>query len=366
MENNAPIVSVIVPVYNAKDDLSECLASISAQTSQNWEAILVDDGSTDGSAQICDEAAKNDPRFRVIHKENGGVSRARNDGIDAARGKYIMFVDADDLIEPACISEMAAVAEKHGTDLVLCGFDRFDDDQQKVTRLTRFYLVMFRDLKDFLLLYSEPKTNMFGVSIWAKLFRTDVIRAHNLRFDPEISYEEDCIFVTDYLRKARSIAGLGAAMYHYRQQTQSLSKSYRKDTFRFLVNGYNRRCELVRENDLPDYLPKLKSIFFVVIKTTCEKIRASKLSKEERIEEYRKLIAFPEVQRSVIFEKDSDSRYVNRIRSAIRRKNPELLDRVISTGTRGDKLFPLLYKVVHPVKAFFRKLKQFVKRLIKK
>lgn len=329
MENNAPIVSVIVPVYNAKDDLSECLASISAQTSQNWEAILVDDGSTDGSAQICDEAAKNDPRFRVIHKENGGVSRARNDGIDAARGKYIMFVDADDLIEPACISEMAAVAEKHGTDLVLCGFDRFDDDQQKVTRLTRFYLVMFRDLKDFLLLYSEPKTNMFGVSIWAKLFRTDVIRTHNLRFDPEISYEEDCIFVTDYLRKARSIAGLGAAMYHYRQQTQSLSKSYRKDTFRFLVNGYDRRCTLLRENGLSEYLPQVKEIFFFVIRNTCKKIALSDLGRTERIAEYETLMSFPQVLDAAVFEEKPDTGLDGRIGAAIRAKDPKRLDRAM-------------------------------------
>ena len=96
-----PIVSIVIPVYNAEAHLRACLDSVKAQTFSQWQAILVDDGSKDGSGRICDEAAKEDPRFLVVHKENGGVSNARNDGMEKASGKYLMFIDADDLSSPS-------------------------------------------------------------------------------------------------------------------------------------------------------------------------------------------------------------------------------------------------------------------------
>ena len=100
MENHAPLVSIIVPVYNYKAYLRRCLDSIAAQTFTDWECLVVDDGSSDGSDAICDEAAAADERFRVIHKQNGGISSARNAGLEAARGKFVMFCDQDDAIDP--------------------------------------------------------------------------------------------------------------------------------------------------------------------------------------------------------------------------------------------------------------------------
>ena len=93
MENHAPLVSIIVPVYNYKAYLCRCLDSIAAQTLADWECLVVDDGSSDGSAAVCDEYAAKDPRFVVIHKENGGVSSARNAGLESARGEFLMFCD---------------------------------------------------------------------------------------------------------------------------------------------------------------------------------------------------------------------------------------------------------------------------------
>ena len=197
MESKTPTVSVVIPVYNAEAHIRDCLDSIRAQTLPQWEAILIDDGSKDSSGRILDEAAERDPRFRVIHQENGGVSRARNAGIEAATGKYLLFVDADDLVTPEYFAEMVGAAETYGTDLVLCGYDRFNDVWEKHFQLTPYYAVLFRSAGELSMVYTEARSNMFGVSIWAKLFRTDMIRAHNLRFDPAISYEEDCVFITD-------------------------------------------------------------------------------------------------------------------------------------------------------------------------
>lgn len=324
-----PIVSIVIPVYNAEAHLRACLDSVKAQTFSQWQAILVDDGSKDGSGRICDEAAKEDPRFLVVHKENGGVSNARNDGMEKASGKYLMFIDADDLVTPEYLAEMVGAAVTYGTDLVLCGYDRFKEDWEDHFQLTRFYAVLFRSTQELVRLYGESKTNMFGVSIWAKLFRTDLIRAHGLRFDPTVSYEEDCLFITDCLPHIRTAIALGAPMYRYRQQDESLSKGYRRDTFRFLVNGYRRRCALLTRYGLSDLLPGAKSVFFLVIKNTCMKIANAGLKRAERVAEYGKLMAFPDVSEAVIFERKSQSGLTNRICAAIRANDPKRLDRVM-------------------------------------
>lgn len=120
------LLSVIVPVYNVEQYLPRCMDSILAQTYPNLEIILVDDGARDASGKICDDYAARDPRIRVIHKENGGLSSARNAGLDAARGEYLAFVDSDDWIEPEAYETMLALARKYGAKLV-CG-GRYDVD----------------------------------------------------------------------------------------------------------------------------------------------------------------------------------------------------------------------------------------------
>ena len=123
--NQQPLVSIVVPVYNCIQHLPECLKSIRSQTYANWEAILVDDGSSDGSGDLCDREAASDPRFRVIHKENGGVSTARNAGMDAAKGTYLAFIDSDDLVVPTYLEKLSRAAETYGADIAICGYDRF-------------------------------------------------------------------------------------------------------------------------------------------------------------------------------------------------------------------------------------------------
>lgn len=120
------LLSVIVPVYNVEQYLPRCVDSILAQTYPNLEIILVDDGAQDASGKICDDYAARDPRIRVIHKENGGLSSARNAGLDAARGEYLAFVDSDDWIEPDAYEAMLALARKYGEKLVCAG--RYDVD----------------------------------------------------------------------------------------------------------------------------------------------------------------------------------------------------------------------------------------------
>lgn len=121
-----PLISVIVPVYNVEQYLPKCIDSILAQTYENLEIILVEDGTRDSSGLICDEYAKKDSRIRVIHKENGGLSSARNAGMEIARGEYFGFVDSDDWIEPEMYETLLAYSQKHDADVVCCG--RYDVD----------------------------------------------------------------------------------------------------------------------------------------------------------------------------------------------------------------------------------------------
>ena len=125
MAAEMPVLSVIVPVYNAASTLEQCVRSIQANQNVSLEIILVDDGSKDQSPQVCDRLAAEDPRLRVIHKENGGVGSARRAGTAAARGTYLTFVDSDDSIKENMYETMLALAEKHQADCVVCGSETF-------------------------------------------------------------------------------------------------------------------------------------------------------------------------------------------------------------------------------------------------
>lgn len=125
------LLSIIVPVYNVKSYLKKCVESIINQTYTNLQIILVDDGSTDGSQDICDEFAQRDSRIVVIHKENGGQSTARNVGMDRAKGVYIAFVDSDDWLEPNMYEALISQLEKHEADIVACSFYECKGDEKK-------------------------------------------------------------------------------------------------------------------------------------------------------------------------------------------------------------------------------------------
>ncbi len=333
-----PILSIIVPVYNAAPYLPETIAAIAAQTRGDFEAILVDDGSTDESPRIADEAAERDTRFRVIHKANAGVSTARNTGIAAARGKYLAFVDSDDLIDPTFAEQTVGAAERSDADLVICGFVRFRGDWEQPCSPCREPERVLRNTKELVALFSETKTNLLGVSVWCKLYRADVIKAHVIRFDPSISYEEDCCFNVAYYRHVKKTVFLRDCLYRWRQQDASLSKGYRKDTFRFLVNGLHRRKMLLEQFGMGDRLKKADAIFLLVIKNTCVKIIRSNIRRSEKIAEFGVLMGFDDVKRIADLFKETKGGLNRRILRAIRTGKPGRLYLVMRAWTVADRL----------------------------
>lgn len=203
-ETNIPKVSIIVPVYNVEPYLRCCLDSILAQTFTDWECILVDDGSTDGSGKICDEYAENNFRFSVIHKVNGGVSAARNEGIGTAKGDWIAFVDADDYLADDYLHEMS----NSYADFAICGFYSSSglDFCPKARLLSDKELSIEMD---------AIMSSMALQAPWAKLFRLSIINSHKLRFDTRLRLHEDTMFVYDYLCYCRTVDLFDNRNYFY-------------------------------------------------------------------------------------------------------------------------------------------------------
>lgn len=206
------LVSIIVPIFNVEQYLSKCVDSLLKQTLREIEIILVDDGSSDNCNRICEEYAKKDARIKVIHQENAGVSAARNSGLNAATGKFIGFVDPDDWIEPQMYEEMLNELERTKVDLVICGYNYYDDsyhsDETRIYKLKKTQLLDREDL--YKSMSDMPPTVRHGVV--TKLFRQDLIG--DLRFDTELRSSEDLQFLLNYFSKTSSASFIHKPFYN--------------------------------------------------------------------------------------------------------------------------------------------------------
>lgn len=218
-------ISIIVPVYNAEDYLSRCLDSILDQSLTLYEVILVDDGSTDSSPLICDRYSATDPRFRTIHKPNGGVSSARNAGISLAKGEYLMFVDSDDLLLPDALEMMLdGIA---GEDIVIGGYTAFVSgivSKHVLPKQTRSY--RGSDISSFFENNIRPNCEMLDAP-WAKLFKRKAVG--DLRFCEDLSYAEDKLFVFTFLSMCTSVHTCDVPVYGYHLRPGSLGSDIVSD-----------------------------------------------------------------------------------------------------------------------------------------
>lgn len=218
-------VSVIVPIYNMEDNLPRCVDSILSQTYEKFELILVDDGSTDNSPQICDCYRKMDSRIKVIHKSNGGLSSARNAGLDVADGNYIYFADSDDYIEPVLLERTIALMESQQCDWVAFGMIKEDTQGKHIENIafkpTQTKISGEEDRMVFLLKYLL--NYRLGWEACSHVFRGDIIRENNLRFVSERTvFAEDMLFAFTYWLYAKSCIVIQDCLYHYVQRTDSL------------------------------------------------------------------------------------------------------------------------------------------------
>ncbi len=241
MTASEPIVSVIVPVYNVELYLERCINSIKLQTFSNIEVILVDDGSNDSSPIICD-AAKDDERFVVIHKKNGGLSSARNAGLDVAKGKYVCFIDSDDYIEFDMIEKLLNKLVQENAQISTCNVFKHTDEETRSQCLSiadeniNFY---GKDLLYFFDILGAKLT----VLCTNRLFLNSIIQEHNIRFVNEKTVLfEDRLFIIHYFHFVKIATFVNESLYHYCFRNVSLTQG--KD----LVEIFNQYINLTKES----------------------------------------------------------------------------------------------------------------------
>lgn len=248
------MVSVIVPIYNTEAYLRECFHSIMIQSFDAIEVLMIDDGSTDRSPEICREFENTDRRFRYYRKENGGAGSARNYGIEKARGEYIAFVDSDDRIAEDYIEILYKMTEGGHYTIVQCGMTRVRDGKElKLTPQPGRY-----DSKGFAELILKREIHVFLLITTAtKLYDRQFIMDHDLRFDEQVTISEDCLFNTQFLLILDSIALTDYAGYYYHQDHSTLSRT--KKTFSVVEQAIKVgnltsaiRNETIKKFDLAD------------------------------------------------------------------------------------------------------------------
>ena len=269
-----PSLSIVVPVYNTEKYLKRCMDSITSQTLKDIEIIIVDDGSTENCATLCDEISKTDSRIKVVHKQNGGLGFARNTGVEAATGEYIGFVDSDDYIEPTMYETLYNAAKKNNADLCLSGicfvggnmFSELGTDTKKVY-FEEETVFKKEEMKKLLLgvvgaLPHEPDDSRYGVSVCKNIFKTSVIREKGIRFLSERKIlSEDTLFMVDYIKSANCAVGVPDSYYCYCRNEDSLSKAYNKDrldkSIVFLDELEKRIADVVKKDEYEIYLDRL-------------------------------------------------------------------------------------------------------------
>lgn len=215
-----PVISVIVPVYNTEKYLDQCIHSILCQTFADFELLLINDGSSDNSGDICEKYASKDSRIRVFHKKNGGVGSARNEGVDRAVGEWIVFVDSDDYIRPPYLENLL-LQTNETIDLVIS----FPEVilKNKIYRLDHYQegLVSENDTDKLFSIYDLQE----HTSPWGKLYRTSIVKNNNIRFCENMCFGEDAVFLYNFILYARNVFILNKADYCYRGEIEgSLSK----------------------------------------------------------------------------------------------------------------------------------------------
>lgn len=270
-----PQISVIVPVYNVENYLHRCIDSILTQSFKDFELILIDDGSTDASGQICDEYAKKDSRIIVIHQVNKGVSSARNEGIEIASAQYCIFVDSDDYLKPNCLYNFSSHANY---DLLVAGVLTLTENGETI-HVEKYANITYINQKNFD--YYELYKNTMMHPVWGKCYKLDIIRSNNIRFNTSISWGEDTMFVLDFVMCANSLSVIDSINYCYIvYDRDSLSKKLRYDLIESITLS-REYCYISITKLRPELKEKLTNIYLNTIYWLCIDILEKVFTKDE-------------------------------------------------------------------------------------
>ena len=214
------LITIVVPVYNVDKYVSKCIESLLHQTYSNLEIIIVDDGSTDKSGEICDSYAKSDNRIKVIHQTNKGQSASRNKALSVANGNYIAFVDSDDYVSPLFIEKLYKRMSQDNSDISMCGYHAVDEKGMVLD--TKLLDNGILNKSQFIDIEVKGQT-MICVALWNKLFKREIWKGLKLK---EGVFAEDSFVLNEYLQKINSISTVDQPLYNYVQRSNSLVHSY--------------------------------------------------------------------------------------------------------------------------------------------
>ena len=228
-------ISVIIPVYNIENYVRACIESVCAQTYKDLEIILVDDGSSDNSGAICDEYAKKDARIRVIHKQNGGLSAARNDGIEAAKGKYLAFVDGDDYVEPEMYERLYKALMENDAEMSICSFRYVGGMEERNDKIEiRDEVLTGQEI----LLKKRMSPRAWGwVYAWNKLYKRELFET--LRYPVGMAHEDDYV-AQDLFWDIKRVVSISYRGYNYVQRATSITNTYRANRLDEVDSKLNR------------------------------------------------------------------------------------------------------------------------------
>lgn len=287
------MISIIVPIYNSEQYLHRCVDSILAQSHTDFELLLVDDGSLDNCGAICDEYATQDTRIRVFHKKNGGVSSARNLGIEESKGEWITFIDADDYVHPDFLASLYA---QHDADLIIGSFQLVGSDESWNGILPNE--TYGRDVLRLKLEKSEFVPNHRAP--WAKLYRRDIIIDNHLLYDTRVSLSEDWLFTLHYFQYVQSIRTIDAPYYYYeRGNVNGLSQNSRYfDEYFYAMEQFEK---ITSELEQSFSLPNLRRIYIESVRVFLNRQVSylhhnDQLRYRARLRKLRTMLANPHVQ----------------------------------------------------------------------
>jgi hypothetical protein len=353
---NSPYVSIIIPIYKVEPYLERCLKSFKAQTFADFEAILVDDGSPDNCGAICDAFAKEDPRFIPLHQPNGGVGKARNNGLERASGRFITYADPDDYVGPDYLAHMIDAQKRHDADLVIARYVSLSErTMQKVWQVPVTNEVFIRR-EDFGSALPELYKHQRIGTLYSKLYKREILEGH--KYSETVKMRGDVMFVTQLLERTGSIEVINFSDYFYiRYAVGSITKQVDPDLFQTHIEINHAmeetmtRCGWMNEG-MRDAIDKR---FIGAAKLCVDSIRRGPWSLEEKGAYVERILEHPEFQAAV------DRRQARYARKEVDLMRPgQGVEWVRHLDAAEGRRRPL-GMLVRPVMAFLVKLRRLIR-----
>lgn len=347
------LVSIIVPVFNVEDRLSKCIESLRNQTIKDIEIILVDDGSTDKSAQICNQYSKVDKRVKSIRIKNSGVSSARNTGLNHVNSLYVMFVDSDDEIEETLVEKLLNSIKINNYDLAICGYNRIFLKRNEVSRVENIKCKFYEgDIKGFLQEINAYVGSPILQSPCWKLFKTRIITDMKIKFPLNMSYGEDTFFVYEYLAYTKSVIAINEELYNYFiYEKDTLSRIFRMDKYNISILLNDKLKKLILLNDIIGkeqfFSMQICNAYVSSIESICTN---SKLDRNEKYNCIKNMNDMDETKTSFIVGREFNIQ--NKILSILIKYNLYKFEIMYFnakyyTKTKLNKIYKVLWSMIH-------------------